>query len=763
MRMSKKFRPTPVAAAVLAALQAAGTAHAQQSQSVPSTQLPKISVEDQVDEGSYKAERASSAKFTQPLVDTPQTVTVLRKELMAEQGATNLSEALRNTPGITFQLGENGNTQSGDAIFMRGFDTQSSIFIDNIRDLGSAVRDVFNIEQVEIFKGPAGADNGRGATSGYVNLASKVPTESSIATGALSYGTNERRRISGDWNHELAGDQGIAFRLNVMGQDGGVAGRDVIERQSWGVAPSIAVGLGTATRIYAYSQHVRQENTPDGYVPTIGISDHQVPILAGAGITPEAVDPDNFYGLSSDYEDIDADMFTVRFEHDVSPDFTVRNVSRYGKSEQERVLTAPNQAPVITTATINNPELWTVRRSRQASFRENRVLTNQTNFTTNFRTGVFEHDLSGGVEFIYESQYTPTYTNLGTPVDANLYNPNPNDGFTVAPAIGRNGVYTDGNTTTSAAYAFDTLKLGESWQFSAGARFEHYNTDTDGASLSTAESNPTLPVGTLVPSQLGTAGDLFSWKVGALYKPAANGSVYVAFANSRKPPGSDNFTLNAGATNINNGALDPQKATNIELGTKWDLFDSRLAATAAVFKSENKNDIARTDPSDPLSVQQLGKKEVKGVELGLVGRITDVWQISSGVTYQDTEVKEGTSNPANNVDQNGSAINFSPKVFATVWTTYQLPFDLTVGGGVRYVDSQIRQINITPQPGGINDVPSYTVVDLFARYDVTEKINLQLNAYNVGDKEYVSMINNSGQRYGVGTPVSYLASVNFKF
>ncbi len=193
-----------------------------------------MSGEGEEDTG-IKAERVESAKFTQPLLDTPQTVTVVRKEIILQQGATSLTDTLRNVPGITFQLGENGNTQSGDTIFMRGFDTQNAIFLDGIRDLGAAVRDVFNIEQVEIFKGPSGADNGRGATAGYINLASKLPGQTSAASGTLAYGTNERRRLTADWNQTIG--ETAAFRLNVLGQDGGVAGRDFIERRAGASRP----------------------------------------------------------------------------------------------------------------------------------------------------------------------------------------------------------------------------------------------------------------------------------------------------------------------------------------------------------------------------------------------------------------------------------------------------------------------------------------------------------------------------------------------
>ena len=786
------FRLHPIAAAALAlhALPLAAQEAAAPAAAEAPARLPAVTVQDDAVDA-YKADRVSSPKFTQPLVDTPQTIAVVKKEVLAEQGALSLSDALRNTPGITFQLGENGNTTSGDAIFLRGFDTQGSVFLDNIRDLGPAVRDLFNIEQVEIVKGPAGADNGRGAPSGYINLVSKTPSAEHQLAGSLAYGSEQRRRVTADLNQPLSATS--ALRLNVIGQDGGVAGRDAIERQQWGIAPSFATGLGTATRLTVFGQHIEQNNTPDGGISAIGISGYRNLILEGRDAsgnatnstgTPVIARPvgiETYYGLDDDFEDITADILTVRFEHDLKPGTTLRNTARYGKSDQERQLTAPLQAPVVSDdpdgtgpmqPVVRDPSQWTQGRSRQGSYRENQILTNQTGLVTAFKTGAVEHSLSSGVEFIYESQFTPTYAVTGAAqVAANLYQPNPQD---AAATLAPNGAFSDGDTTTAALYAFDTLKLGERWQLNGGLRVERYKTETNSATLSTAATHPALPVGTPVPAHAENSDNLVSWKVGALFKPLPNGSVYVAYANSLRPPGGDNFTLVAATTgaaqtpnaNINNASLDPQEATHFEVGSKWDLLDGRLALTGALFRSDNKNDLARLSDD---SVIQYGKKEVEGLELGLVGQLLDGWQASVGYTYQDTEVSQGTLTTDGSSTQTGSAINFSPRHSATLWTTYRLPLPLprplTVGGGLRYVDSQARTVNNNPDgiTAGIVRVESYTVADAMAAYELTPTLGLQLNVYNLLDEEYVGSVNNSGHRYFPGTPRSYLVTLNARF
>lgn len=218
----------------------------------------------------YKADKVASPKFTQRLQDTPQTIQVITSDLFNQQGATTLTEALRNSPGVgTFYAGENGNTTTGDALFMRGFDTSNSLYVDGVRDLGSISRDVFNIEQVEVTKGPAGTDNGRSAPTGAINLVSKQANLQDATSASVSLGSDQQRRTTADWNQSLGATS--ALRINGMWQDSGQPGRDHVQNKRWGIAPSLAFGLGTATRYYLNLLYVKQDNVPDGGVPTLGL------------------------------------------------------------------------------------------------------------------------------------------------------------------------------------------------------------------------------------------------------------------------------------------------------------------------------------------------------------------------------------------------------------------------------------------------------------------------------------------------------------
>jgi catecholate siderophore receptor len=765
------FARRRVAMAVGLALAAAAAqgqnATATTSADQPKT-LSKISVEDAETQATVKVDRVASPKFTQALIDTPQTIAVISNEVLNQQGATTLSQALRNTPGVTFLLGENGNTATGDSIFMRGFDTQGSIFIDGIRDLGTVARDTFNTQQVEVAKGPAGPDYGRSAASGYVNLVSKVPTAESFMSGTVSFGSANNGRITGDWNHALDGG-GTALRLNVMGQDGEVDGRDFIDRRGWAVAPSVAFGLDGETRTYFYLLHTQHDNTPDGGVPTVGLegfynpafdTNPRPPNLPGpnAGVVPARVDRENFYGFASDFEDVKGTMFTARIEHDFGDSVTLRNTSRYGKLRQFYVLTGVN----ALSATLTDPDTWTVARTRQARFQENTLLTNQTNFTATLTAGGVQHDFTGGLEFIDEEQYTPNYlaASLGTAPPANLYNPNRNDPLPgYAPA--RSGLYSRGETQTAGVYLFDTVSFAERWQATAGFRVDAFETDVDAVVASTSTSHPTLPVGTQVPQPMSIEDTLFSYKVGLVYKPRENGSIYLSHAISQQPPGGSNFSFSTNLNNINNPSLDPTEGSNIEIGTKWELRGGALAVTGAVYQSENKNELTQ-DPVDPTLFVQLGKRSVEGVEIGLVGKVTDNWELSAGVARMKTEVERGLAN------QNGLQITWSPELTFTSWTTYHLPLGLSIGGGVRYVDSVIRPVssnNAPPPPNQTNmrGAPDYWVVDAMLAYDINDRVTLQLNGYNLTDELYVASLNNSGARYAPGSPRSALLTVNFDF
>lgn len=740
----------------LAAFAAPLSAQAQQATSAnvqektkKEAELPEIKVQGTLDVP-FKADTSSSNKLVKPLLETPQMVSVIKKELLQEQGAYNLMDALRNTPGITMQLGENGNTAAGDTFQMRGFATQSSVFVDGVRDLGAITRDTFNVEQVEVVKGPAGADVGRGAASGYINLASKAAVMDDVTSGTASINSANNKRISADINRKM-GDT-TAVRLNVFKQDGGVAGRDQVESNGYGVAPAITVSLGQKSRAYFYSQHIRQNNVPDGGLPTVGLKGfyNATALLQNA----PKVNSKNFYGSVKDFEKVEADMATAKFEFDVNDTTVLRNITRYGQSSMKRIVTGINGL-----SAVGAPDTWTVARTRQGLDQSNEIIANQTSINSSFDTASLKHTVAAGVELLMERQNTNTMVlPTGTMIPAaSIYQPNP---YVSLPMPVKNGASTEGQTKTVALYMFDAIDLNDLWQINTGLRYERYNTESRLVSLSTAAANPALPVGTLVPAKVTKSDDLLSWKLGAVYKVAKNGRLYGVVATSLTPPGSANFSLSSAANNINGPMAEPQKASNLELGTKWDLLGKSLALTAAFYRTENANEIVQVD-SVTNTFAQFGKRRVEGIEIGLVGQINPDWQVTAGAATMKTKILQGSS--GNN--STGAVARWSPDLTATLWSSYKVTPSWTVGGGVRYTSEQKRVVNpaLVLAEQNMPSIAANWVADAVVNYQFNPSLMLQLNVSNLTDKKYVNTLNNSGARYTQGAPRTFNLSANILF
>jgi catecholate siderophore receptor len=696
----------------------------------------------------YKAEHAGSPKYTEALVDTPQTLIVIKKALFEQQGATTLTEALRNTPGVgTFFLGENGTTNTGDAIYMRGFDSAGSLFVDGIRDIGSISRDVFNIEQIDVLKGPAGTDTGRGAPTGSINLNTKQPLLRRFGNASLVAGSADRLRATADLNTVIDRRRGIAVRLNALDQDNGNPARDEVKEKRWAVAPSIAFGLNGPTRFYLDYLHVKQDNLPDGGVPTVGLPGYTSPDAKRPFLSTAApVDPHNFYGALADFDRVKADMVSAILDHEFSPRMRLRSTSRYGKTRQFYMLSAfMGSSANLLTPNRADPSTWTLARTnRTIKDQENTILANQTVLTTEFDTGRLRHTLVTGLDLANEKQSNRTYGGGGTLLPANLYHPDPGSPLSGL-NLARTGARTQGESTTAAAYVLDTIRIGERWLLGAAARVDHFDTSYDALALSGAA---------LVPTHIELTDSLASGKLSLLYKPTADSSVYALWANSRQPPGS-NLTLSGSANSASNPIFDPQVSITTEVGAKWDLMRHKLGLNAALFRTDVKNEVEQ-DPVD-LLYYQTGRKRVQGVELSAIGDITRNWSVSAGYTWMDTSIESGKLITAGGAN----ALTYTPKSAFTSWTSYAFPFGLKVGGGLRYSGRLLRGTDgAVGTPAYADD---YWVVDAMAAYKVNRWLDLQLNVYNLGDKRYVAAINKSGYRYTPGAPRWASLTANFHY
>jgi catecholate siderophore receptor len=664
--------------------------------------------------------RVVSPKYTEPLRDTPQTITVIPQALMEAQSATTLRDVLRNVPGITIQAGE-GGTPAGDQMAIRGFSARTDIFIDGVRDFGGYSRDSFNLEQVEVTKGPASATSGRGSTGGSVNMVSKAPSLQASKSLALGGGNADYKRGTLDVNQPVSGLGGGAVRVNALWQDGGTPGRDVVENTRWGLAPSIAVGLRTPTRLTASYFRLKQDGIPDYGLPWVPAAN--VPLAAYANQAPP-VDFSNFYGMRNrDYEKTTTDLGTVVASHDVGGALTLRNQVRYGVTNRDSLITPPRF--VSNTSTDIRRTDWKSRDQTDS------IAANQLDATAWFKTGAVGHALVTGVDLSREIDENHTRVETGPAApDTDLFHPNPDDPY--VGGLVRNGAKTKGTARSVAAYAFDTVKLGSQWELTGGARWDSFNIKYDSIAAT----------GVNTPFERTDA--MVSWRGGAVFKPTPNGSVY-AGAGTSFNPSAEGLALSASTVN-----LAPEQTRNYEVGTKWDLPRRRLSINAAIFSTEKTN--ARTpgiDPGDPPTVLD-GKQRVQGVELGTAGRLTSRWELFGGYAFMSSRIR--ASNTAGELDND---LTLTPRHTFNLWSTFRLPWETTVGGGVQFMDAVFRNtLNTT-------EVPSYTVVSAMAAKEVNRHLTLRFNANNLADARYVDRV--SGGHFIPGAGRSASLTAGFKF
>src|SRR5690554_765218 len=765
----RRLTATALSSAMMIA--ASGLTVAEEASS-PQTSKKLNTVRIEAEGINYKADRVTSPKFTQPLRDTPQTIQVITKEVFSQQGASTLTEALRNSAGVgTFYAGENGNTTTGDAIYMRGFDTSNSLFVDGIRDIGSISRDLFNIEQVEVEKGPAGTDNGRSAPTGAVNLASKQPFLENATSATLTTGIDSQNRVTADINRTLEGLAGSAVRVNLMWQDSDVAGRDHVNNSRFGIAPSIAFGLDTDTRAYVNLLYIEQDNVPDGFVPTVGI-DHWEPQAGLEALVGNPVDSENFYGTRDDHDEVTATMATFRLEHDFSDNARLTNTVRWGKTEQDYQLSAfmstggtdedGNPSGNIRWTDPNDLSSYTLARSNN-TFKdiENSIVTDQLNLAVDFATGSVEHNLSTGIELTREKQTSYGVASTGSQPATSLYNPDWNETGDITSS--RSGANSYGQTDTVSLYVFDTLKFGENFLVTGGLRADRYKTQYRNNAVCGGTGRRAVdcggqPEGTIVTTIDDEAEDtLINWKLGAVYKPVKAASLYANYTISQQPPGGSNFQLSDSVSSANNPNLDPQEAKTYEVGAKWDVVQEALSLNLALFRTDVTNEINSNDLDEQGNPTQSGEKRVEGVELSAVGNITENWSVTAGYTNMDTSVEEGSAITADGTPN----LTYSPDEAFTSWTTYRFPSGLIIGGGASYTAGLHRGSDGAAGTPEYTD--SYTIFNAVVSYAFTDNLTLRLNAYNLSDEDYVASINKSGYRYAPGTSRTFLLSADFRF
>ncbi len=714
------------------------------------TAVPQLSpVQVEGESSSYDVQVSRSPKMTAPLVDTPRTVQVVPQQVIQDQAATTLQDVLRNSPGITFGAGEGGRA-GGDLPIIRGQNSAGSIFVDGVRDTSTQTRDTFNLEQVEIIKGPDSVYSGRGGAGGSINLVTKKPRANDFAEGSVQVGTDNNYRATADGNWRL-GEQ-AAFRLNLMGNKGDVPGRDsAVDFERWGVAPSLMLGLGTPTRITLSFQHYQDDSMPDYSIPYDPESGQ--PVTETRGVSRKT-----FYGLTGrDFMRQREDTGTVDIQHDFSDRLRLRNVTRYTRATMDFAATNPDDSK-------GNVANGLVYRALKSGYFATKTFTNQTDLSGEFETGTLKHSFDVGFEYTNVVQDKDGYDELGKPGNGSNCSAPPMaatawctslwdaDPHTYYPGrLERRDNPATYTTNTMAVYGFDTIKFNEQWQASVGLRWDNYQ--ISGKNIAPGRG---APAGT--PNYDASREDnLFNYQLGLAYKPLPNGTIYATFGTSSTPSSVAGNNVND-VVSEDSAGLEPEKSRTVEVGTKWQLFDDSLMLTAALFQDVRKNTNVMVSATES---EQVGKSKVRGIELGFSGSITPKWNVFGGYTFMDSELVSGAFESG----AVGQDLPNTPRHAFSLWSTYQVLPKLTLGGGAYYVDKVYgnadagRNADGTPRARW---VPSYWRFDAMAAYRFNEHLSAQLNVVNLFDKTYYTRA--YGAHYAaLGTGRAALLSVNLKY
>lgn len=725
-----------------------------------------------------------SPKATSAILDTPQTITVISDQTLRKQNLQTLRDALQTVPGITFGAGEGGGGY-GDSINLRGYSASNDITIDGLRDSAQYSRtDPFNLQQIEVYNGANSVFNGSGSVGGTINLVSKVPTPTDLTIVQAGVGTDDYYRAAVDSN--VRANELIAVRLNAMYHQNRVPGRDVEKFERWGVAPSITLGIDEPTSLTLAYVHQEDNNTPAYGVPYFKsfVNDGQLP----------GTDRSDYYGIANlDRQDTMLDRLTATFRHEVNDAISVRNLTRWQRVSQYSQTSAPQGTfclanglqPVgangLSTVGIPCPAGLAPGQYLPSGPRgtvrdqENQLLGNQTDLRveTGSREGGLRNVLNVGVAGFIEDYQISSGSLLRTAAGAavtplpilSLRNP---DTTWTGPINNTITAQNKGEWRNLAVYAFDTLEIGEMFELNGGVRWEYQYANFRGLPLQVTPPG-TTPLTEAQRAPQVSRDKLLSYRVGGVFHPVKDVSVYASFGNS-KVPASATVRLGCGTIGAPNmaGAADPcagapETAKNYEAGVKAGLFGRRLELTASVFRNERTNfRVPSNDPTLPAGIQVLdGKSRVDGVTLGASGNITPEWTVFANYTYLDGKVRQSLSNrdrAAGVFDaQAGQDLLQTPDHSGSLFTTYKLPFGLEVGYGFTYqgsfaLNNRVRAVvNNTPIDTPQFRSDDYLIHRAYLAYSFAGGLTAQINVQNFTDEKYFTGIRNNASATGVVT------------
>ncbi|MDA9520808.1 TonB-dependent receptor [Bradyrhizobium sp. CCBAU 11434] len=723
----------------------------------------------------YKVDHVQAGgKFPEKLVDTPKSITVLSKEVLEDKGATTLKQAILSTAGVTLGTGEGGNA-FGDRFFIRGFDARNDVFIDGVRDSGVSVRENFFTEQVEILRGPASSFAGRGTAGGAINIVTKqAVTEKSFYNMDTTFGTDQTKRVTLDVNQVI--NPSLAVRAGGLFQDADVAGRDRVKDNRDGAFVATTWKPTDAIKISGNYIHTELTGIPDFGVPYYRPSTSST---SGGPFPDFGVNRNNFYGfVNRDFYRTGQDIGTINAEVQVTPDLLLTNKIRESHSTQNYIGTLPESPTLATGAPFT---AYTLSANPQSRYQATDVFANQTEATYKFDDYAgFKHTLLAGIEYDNERSSIDTYTGLGSEITTgttpftgsgstsgvSVFYPQATDNPFPIPG-GLTGRPTKIGIETISGYVVDSANYRDVLILNGGFRYDDYSIKTSAFTAAGAFGQQSAEF--LVPD----------YNLGLTLKPLPNGSVYVAYATSANPVGSefDGTSTAYGGINPNlaggnNQIFGPEKNKAIELGTKWELFDRHLLLTAALFQTTKENAREAQNVGSTVAAAALGctyapvapattvscitagaAYRVRGIDLGVGGKITDKWSVFGGLVLMQSEVTKSLAPPANTTlyasNVGRPLANIAHQSFSLL-SKYQLNDTWELGGQAVYRSKIYGGTLLAANQG--TSIPSYWRFDAFAEAKINKNWRLKLFVNNIFDKRYYDALYQSAAPFVLEAP-----------
>lgn len=661
----------------------------------------------------YAVERIRTASKTDtPLRNVPQAISVVTDEQIRDQSMQSMADVVRYVPGVQMAQGEGHR----DAPILRGNATTADFFVDGMRDDVQYLRDLYNVERVEVLKGPNGMIFGRGGSGGLINRVSKQANWTDAGEVGLTYGSWENRRLTGDFNQAL--NDRLAVRLTALYEDSN-SFRDHGELERWAINPTASFALSDATLVEVGYEHFEDERIVDRGLPSYTKPGH-----SRGG--PLKVNESKFFGGPDDsFSTAEVDALNGRITHEFANGVLLTNQTRYADYAKFYQNVYPSAA---FNAATNQVRLGAYN---NATDRSN--LINQTDLTLSGHALGFAHTFLVGAELSRQDtenfRETGFFNAAGTQKNTQV---TPQDSIYRGPVVFRHSATDAANesvATNAALYLQDQIELTDQWELLLGVRYDNFKVDVDDYKGGGH-------------AKVSSSDDLFSPRAGLIYKPLDNLSFYTSYSIAYVPRAGEQLA----SLSASNRALDPEEFSNREIGVKWDV-NERLAATAALYNLERSN-VATTDPSNPSRSILVDGQRVRGVELSLSGHLTEAWQVSGGYAYQNSKLQTP--------DFEGNEIALVPRDSFSLWNRYD--FDPQWGLGL----GMIYQGDVFAAADNKVVLPSFTRVDAAVYYTVSPQLSLQLNVENLLNEEYYASAHGNNNIMP-GSPLAFGLSANLSF